>query len=344
MGKIIAAVIFFALPMSLFAQSREDTMIFVAPVVAEPAQAAFLHEHFTMEVLGANYSVTDLRSQSDFVIALEVMENLLLFEGGVIQRAPEGQPQYLLQLALIDNNLNFEMLSFSMPFTELEDIFEFSLTMVYQAMANVPVTRLGDFIDDDSWRNMWLYFRASFDFPVITVHSLQEPLGVWSETGEFFAPLNHNVRPVPGATLGVELHFLDWVSAEFAFSLRFGDPEGYSFIPGVGVQLKFPLKPGTAFKISPYLMFNRTMNTATTSLAFPSSEIGLGIQLATRGHRQGAFFIDVNFLYALGNVVMPNNNPTLIYPTEIIFSRYSIGIGIGYKVGFFERLPPFRRR
>jgi len=346
--KKIGWILFFSLlAVSLFPQSREDTTIFIAPVIASrPDHAAYFHENFTMEVIAANYAIAENSREADYIFNLEVVPNIVHYDDGTSELAPWDEPQWILNLNLVRSEDDVEIVAFGFPFTEVEEMYDFNLFLVYNAMANVPITKLmGGIEDDDRWRNKWLYVRVSFDYPVITTHQLSSEglyrgAAVWNPDNNQYQVLDHIVRAVPGATLGLELQFLHWMSTEFGFLLRFGDPLGYTFIPGIGVQLKFPLKPSRHFMLEPYGMFNIEMNTAAHYKSYPRFGVGGGFQFGVKGGDSGAFFIDVNFLYSLGNVV--TNNPHAAdfpVPAEIHYARYTVGIGIGFKLGFFDRPP-----
>ena len=342
----LALLAFLTITAPLSAQSREDTLVYIAPVsAARPDHAIFFRDHFEMEIIGANYTLTDSIRQADYVINLEVRPNVIYYDDGTEDVPPPWEPQFVVFLGLVDNETDIEVVSLSFPFTEIEDIYEMSLTLVYSAMANVPITKLGEVYDEsDRWRNKWLYIRASFDYPVITIHGLRQEGLILG--GAIYNPqhpatryqmLDHKILPVPGATLGLELQYLYWMSAELNVLLRFGDPLSNTFIPGIGVQLKFPVKPARHFMLEPYLMGATEMNTADHYSSFPRFSVGGGFQFGVKGGESGAFFIDINFLYSLGNLVTFNNNPEFTMPHEIHWLRYVIGVGIGYKIGFVDR-------
>ena len=352
MKKPWAFLCFFLVAVSVFAQQREDTIIYIPPVVsARSDHAAFFHPHFEMEVMAANYTLTNNINEANYVLRFESMPYIIVYDDGTSEPAGPGDAQYILQLTLINNEDNSEMLSISYPFTEVEECYEFSLTLVYSAMANVPLTKLtGSIEESDRWRNKWIYLRASFDYPVITTHVLkQDGLehggAIYNpDNKQLYNSLDHIVRAVPGATVGVELQFLHWMSTELGFLFRFGDPSGeYTFIPGIGLQLKFPIKPGRHFMLEPYAMLSTQANTSAFYNSFPWLAVGGGFQFGVRGGDMGAFFIDANFLLTVGDVVTKNNNEYFTAPPEVHWVRYAVSLGIGYKIGFFDR-PPRRQR
>ena len=338
-------------PALAFSQSREDILVHIPAVIAaRPDHAIFIQEHFQVEVSAANYTLTPTLYNADFVIRLEVSQNMVLYDDGVWDLPPEDEPQFLLQLTLMNNETNTEMLSFQYPFSELFDIYLFSLEMTYAAMANVPITRLGDLAtDDDRWRNQWLYIAMSLNYPVITAYAIQPHPTMGYNT--YIPPnessartLGNEVIPNPGVSLGVEFHFLDWMSAELGFNIRFGDPMAQNqFIPSISIQLKFPLKPENAkhIKISPFIMASASANTANTSdvITFPRYSVGGGAQFAVRAGQTSGFFVDVSYNHSLGTVVTRNPLGNDWEPNRINYARWVVSIGFGFKMGFMDRNP-----
>jgi hypothetical protein len=89
--------------------------------------------------------------------------------------------------------------------------------------------------------------------------------------------------------------------------------------------------------IEPYAVVSFPMNTSTKCIKFPQVGLGGGCQFGVRGGNMGAFFVDINYIYFLGDVVMRNEDPVFKNPSSITYKRFTVGLGIGYKVGFFDR-------
>jgi hypothetical protein len=279
---------------------------------------------------------------------------MIAYDDGTMDLPGPEDKQHLLNLTLVRNEDNVDIASYSFAFTDLAEMYEHTLYLVYWLMANVPLTKLGDPINEsDLWRHKWLYLRFSFDYPVATFYNVKQD-GLWygriyrigSNVGTPSNPyyqeterVNHEVTVMPGATIGLELQFLNWMSAEVSFLLRFGDPHaGGSFIPGIGLQLKFPLKPAVHFMLEPYIMGATQHNSQIgTRESFPFWAVGGGMQFGVKGGNMGALFFDASFVYNLGDVRLNNPEGAGWGPEQIHYTRYAIGIGIGYKVGFFDR-------
>jgi hypothetical protein len=342
----IAAVILLLSAVTLFAQSRDDVAVYIAPVSGGvPEQQMFFAENFKMELVGANYAVVDSQAGSDYTMNLSItqeVEDSYEDESGVMQA---GQIINVLTVALLDSLDGREILQFSWAFETLEEMYEWNLHLIYQAMANVPFTKLTAVPDSNHWRDKWLYIRASFDYP-ITFYAYPDPVAVEAfpptnpREGEKIAHqiLDHKVLPYPGFTLGLEFQFLNWMSVEGDFKLSFGDPLSHTLIPAIDVQLKFPLKPSRHFMIEPYGIASFPTTTASETLQFPRLGLGGGAQLGVKGGSMGALFVDVNYVHYLEHVVTENPYKKDYPATETItWQRFSIGLGIGYKIGFFNR-------
>jgi len=129
------------------------------------------------------------------------------------------------------------------------------------------------------------YLRFSVDLPII--YSQNSPTGAYN--------VDNQLTTVPGATIGLEIQTFDLMSAAFNFEMRFADVGGYTFIPGIGFQLKFPLRVERHFMMKPYIAASYSWNTASWSspgnaVSFPGLAWGGGFQFAFRGAAIGAWF------------------------------------------------------
>jgi hypothetical protein len=274
---------------------------------------------------------------------------MILYDDGTQELAPPDEKQYILNISLLNNVENNEIVAFGFPFTELEEMNEFNLYLLYEAMANVPLTKFsGDYElpepEPDHWRNKWVYLHAALSYPIISYQL--KPEGLYGGLGIFndkdpnnttYSELDHIVRAVPGFTLGLEFQFLNWMSAELDFDMTFGDPMSYSFIPGIGAQLKFPIKPADRFMLEPYLALSSRLNTSGTYAKYPFFGLGGGFQFGVKAGNMGAFVIDANYIYSIGEVVTHNTNSAFPKPGQIHWDSWTVGLSVGYKIGFFNR-------
>jgi hypothetical protein len=343
MKKFLLISLCFCFALPLFAQSRDDVRVYIPPVSGGvPEQQEFFAENFKMELIGANYVVADSLADSDYSMNLSVTQEVEDSYEDKTGTTVAGRIVNILSVSLKDSEDGREILQFSWAFESLEEMYEWNLHLIYQAMANVPFTKLTGVPDTNHWRNKWVYVRASFDYP-ITFYANPNPAAIHENPNDYpnatppFDVLDHKVLPFPGATLGVEFQFLNWMSLEGDFQINFGDPLSTSLIPSINAALKFPLKPSKHFMIEPYAMGAFPAATASDTLSFPKLGAGGGVQFGVKGGSLGAFFVDLNYVHYFGSVVTKNNDIYKKYPATIKWSRFSVGLGIGYKIGFFNR-------
>ncbi|MDR0322657.1 MAG: hypothetical protein LBI28_14275 [Treponema sp.] len=329
--------------MSAGAQTWKNTHVYIAPVVANTDQAAYFKENFTIETIGAGYEVVENAPEADYTIKLEVKPNMIRYDDGTEEPAPEGEKQYVLQINLIRNEDNAGIVAFSFAFDTTDEMYDYNLYLLYEAMANVPVNRMEGTVDDNRWRNKWIYIRTSFDYP-ITFYQLMDPMALWGDDpnnagGKIWHNIDHRINPFPAVTIGLEFQYLNWMSTEVNFNLSFGDPFSNTFIPAIQIEQKFPIKPSKHFMIEPYAAVSFPLDTSSNNVKFPSLGVGGGIQIGVKGGSMGAFFMDVNYIRFIGDVLTKNNNQLYPNPSEIHYTRFIVGLSVGYKIGFADRRP-----
>jgi len=340
MKKTWVLMLLLALAVPVFAQTRKDIKIYIPPVKANAAQAAYFRENFSMETRGAGYNLTENPDDADYSLLLEVKPNMVLYDDGKEEPAPPDEKQFVLVIDLVRNEDDADMVSFSFLFDDVDEMNDFNLYLLYEAMANVPFTKVEDAViveESDLWRNKWLYIRASFDYPITFYELLDPKMLINNSNPSSVIPLDHRISPFPAGTLGMELQYLSWMSTEVDVHICFSDPISNSLIPVITIEQKFPIKPAKIFMIEPYLAVSFPMETSSHVTKFPRVGAGGGFQLGVKGGNMGAFFVDINFIYFLGDVIMKNPYPNYS-PSEIHYRRYTLGLGMGYKIGLFDRL------
>jgi hypothetical protein len=351
----IFIILFAAAAASATAQSREDVRIYIPLVVAvEPMQADFFQRNFAMEIAAAGYTVTENVTEADYSMRLRVRSNTAVSSDGTSSPAPPNEHQYTLQISLIRNSDNSQVVSLSFGFTQLEEMYNHNLSLIYQTLANVPLIRsdsdktlvkfmVGQNADrDDWWRNKWLYLRVSFDFPISYYRIKPDGLykdeggeinifeGEDIETPDRYSRINRQTIAMPGATVGLEVQFLSWMSLEADFEVRLWDMAGFAFMPAMGAQLKFPFKPSSYFMLEPYAAF-------VAADAFTRYAIGGGVQFGVKGGEKGVLFFDANYMHFLDEVTTSNSDELFTQPATLHWNRFVIGLSLGYKLGFKNR-------
>ncbi|MDR3247277.1 MAG: hypothetical protein LBT39_00700 [Treponema sp.] len=317
------------LPVSvLFAQSRDDVTIYLSPATGgTPEQQAFFNENFRMELIGANYTLVDDQRQADYSMNLNVTQEV---EEGYDDVAEEIIN--VLNISLIDNKDGHEILQFSWAFSTLEDMYEWNLHLIYQAMANVPLTKLTAVPDTNHWRNKWLYLcgYAGLDLYFGFYERENESVSYQGSAYTFYA--------APLFTLGLEFQFLNFMSAEIDVS---GGPYAidtdHSTIAfSLPLLLKFPLKPSKHFMLEPYggVQFNTSSH---ASIIPPLVSWVGGFQYGIRGGDRGAIIIDIR---AIGDIGSTTVNPSVKGNSTVQYdsvNRFQLALMIGFKVGFYNR-------
>jgi len=356
-ARCIFGVLLIALAASIAAQSRDEMRIYIPLVTAEdPEQADFFRKNFTMEISAAGYTVVESVQEAEFSLRVSVKPNVIIYDDGTTAMAPANDHQYIVQLSLMRNSDAAQIVSISYGFTELEEMYDHNLTLIYQVMANVPLTRgdgktLVKFMvgkgeeREDWWRNKWLYFRMSADYPIsynqIQTDDLYDDgylyAGNDKKNPDRYAPIGQCIVAMPGATVGLEFQFLNWMSLEANCELRLWDTVGFALTTGFGAQLKFPIKPANHFMIEPYGAFVYGMNFADHSIAFPRYAVGGGVQFGVKGGNSVVLFFDANYMHSLDEVKTKNLDDKFPKPETLAWNRYVIALSIGFKAGVIDR-------
>jgi hypothetical protein len=113
-------------------QSRNDMLIFIEPATGGSLEEnAFFDENLRMEIGAASYTITDAKSEADYSIIPKV----------VINPSTGDRPPRSLVLRLVRNSDSVELVQLGNDYTEVSEAYEWNLYLIYQAMANVPLTK-----------------------------------------------------------------------------------------------------------------------------------------------------------------------------------------------------------
>jgi len=347
MKKIAFILGFLILAVSLFAQAADNSRLFIEGTADREDHQEFFLTNFNVEARSSGFIVTATKQEAAHTLGFTVTPNMVMVQG-VQRRAPPGESQFVLNITLLNNRRNEIISSLDFYFSDLMEVYEYTQLLFIRATAPIPSTRggiaSGGAVDRD-WQNKWVYFRTSFDYP-ITFNALQ-PKGliggqaVYEGTYELpgeISILENIVFPQPGVTLGLEVQFLNFMSAEGNFQISMGNTDTYSFINWItGAALKFALK-SQYLMYQPYGAIAYQLNTSSVFTEYPSLSVGGGMQIGARAGKEGSIFVDVNYMYPLGDMVKLNKYDKLFpNPDVIYYNRYVIGLAIGYKYGSFDR-------
>jgi len=347
MKKTLFFALFIVLAASSFAQNITNRHLFIEGFSERNDQLEFFLFYFAMEARSVGYTITRTRQEAAYTFRFTVVPNTITVQG--VQRpAPPEENQYYIRIILINNRNNVESLSFNFYFSELDEMLEYIQFLFYRATVFIPAIA-GEKPIDRNWQNKWLYLRTSFNYPIV-FHALQ-PAGLegggqslygFNEQGEMddFIPLDNKIQPQPGFTIGLEVQFLNFMSFEANLQSSLGNNSTYSFFNwAAGGELKFLIKTDY-YMIKPYMTGLYQFNTSPIFKEFPSFSFGGGIQIAARGGRSGAFFVDLKYLHSFSDVIMINpyiDPPLAPNPSEIHYKRFVIGAAIGYLYGNLDR-------
>jgi hypothetical protein len=298
---------------AVYSQTREDTKIFVRPVSGGTKEESdYFHDNFIMEIEAARYMIVDSEGEADFAFRLDCVKG-----------TDEFGDWKALEITVLELREGREVITLSCYYDELREMYDWNLYLVYQAMANVPLTKqyvsIGQkvresvYIDtspqvlamqaweDQRWQSKWIYVTG------------------YGSIGFYYGF---------GGGITGEFQFLNWMSAEAGVEIKYNtahtDP--YLLI-NVPVLVKFPLKPSRHYMISPYLgaQYSLFVNGPSAPFSFP-----LGVQAAVKAWSRGGFFIDIRY----------NLNILNSAGGEIDYYKDSIELEFGYKFGWRDRTSP----
>jgi len=362
MKRTLFFTVLLLLAISSFAQDIPNRFIFIEGTAENADHQDFFLRNFQMEAVGAGYTVTESKAEASHTVLFNVVPNTVTDSDGEEQPAPPDDNQYVIKINLVSNADDFEIISFDFFFTDLDEMYVHNRSLFQSATLYIPPFTEDDIIViealDNRWKNKWVYLRLSFDYP-ITFYLLQ-PDGLRGGRGLYagdfenpdrVTPIGHEIMAMPGFTAGLEFHILNIFSIELNFQMSLGDTRKTMFYNmAAGAELKFPIKFKNTMLI-PYGAFSYPLNKSEEVFTeFPLYAAGGGIQFCARGGKHGAFFVDIKYMLSFSDAVM--KNPYLVYeeskqlapnPPEIHYKRSVIGIGIGYKIGLFNRKEKTRK-
>jgi hypothetical protein len=356
----------------LFAQSSPKAYIFFQPITgvgSTPEDKEHITTMLKNEIRARNCALLESPYGTDFILYGMLGPYYEGYEDWYLQSTSSGTATYsynallqdtanrlyVFQLMLRDTKTNETLVQQKLYFTSLDEVYNFFPLLVFNLFTHIlggpayTTAQAAPGYDDsfDTWRNKWLYLRASFDFPINYYKLKEDGLigGVGVYEGPFnspnrIAPIDNIVVALPSLTVGLEFQFLNWMSIEPKFQAgldHMSDTDFFYMAPGI--ELKFPLKFMRNIMLEPYGAIAMPILTPADlfSNKFPWFGYGGGVQISTYGGKAGAVFIDINYMY-FGDVGRYNPYGKLYPNPEIIhYTSSFVSIGIGYKFGFINR-------
>jgi hypothetical protein len=324
------------LAVSSFAQDIRNRYLYIDGTASRSDHQDFFRSNFTMEANGAGYVVTPTRKEALHTLKFNVVSD----------NSDPDYEQYVLTMSLQRNEDDAQLISFDFFFSSIDEMYTYTRTLFLNATAGIPLPIMTE--EGTQWHK-WLYFRASFDFPVtfyvLQPEGLKGGYGLYETNPERVSPIGHEIMALPGATLGVEVQRFDFLSLEANFQLSMGDTRNNYFInTGLGLELKFPIKLKNLMLV-PYGAFLYTFRISDIFTEFPPYAAGGGVQLCARAGKRGVVFVDTKYMFSFqGDAVMrnpyldlPKNEQYFPKPEVIHYKRSHLGLGVGYKIGIIDR-------
>jgi hypothetical protein len=305
-----------ASPVVLFSQVREDIKLNVHPTTGgTPEENTFFDKIVKEELIGGNYTLVDTEEESDYYFILVAMHEE--DEDGIIWSS--------IDVALKETGTDREIVHYSYSFNpeNLEEFYQVSLGMVYQATANIPLTKIVGVVLPNHWRDMWLYLglTAFYNPQFLIVDGVWHPESPTSFTGMF----------------ALEFQFLNFLSVELGVRpemiLYSSDKGNSAWSLAIPLRLKFILKPGENWMIEPYVGAQPNFSLRREILSYPWIFTPLvGVQVASNIRQVGGFYFQVEMGYDTINYHDSVTNSWQEGP------RINLFVGVGIKFGFLDRL------
>jgi hypothetical protein len=302
-----------------------------------------------IEATAAGYDVTDNMVEAKYIIKFTVAFDQI-------------QQKSKFNVSLIKVADSSEIVAMEYLFTDEEEMLLYSQLVFFMLMANLPEDETGSGVVDDTWRNKWMYVRASIDYSIMLLALVKSDklvggYGAYNSIDEedikhptAVVPLDNKVVPMPGLSIGAEVQFLNFMSAEPGVQVFYENAaKGYSTLNMLfSMQLKFPLKIFSGFVPAPYLMAAYPMRFSLEKEIFaqyPTLLFGGGLQAAVKMEKNSALFFEANYMMSFGSLGETNLNnqlakydpPLAPYPKTINYNYSAVCFKIGYKYGFFDR-------
>ncbi|MDR0312410.1 MAG: hypothetical protein LBI14_02310 [Treponema sp.] len=332
---ILVFLVFAASSASLVAAEVQNISLYIEGSADSAEHLEFFTNHFTIEATVKGYVITRDRASAQNTLRFDVLPNIILYDDGTEEQAPSSEGQFIIRIEIRRNSDDAQLVSFDFPFTDLETMNEYTQNLFTRAVVSIP---LPEEIIIDTWRNKWIYIRASLEFP-ITFYVLKGP----SVAHDLVTPgitdmLDNKTMAMPAATIGVEVQFLNFMSIEPKFQIameNLGNTQYFSM--AAGLEIKFPLKFIRHVMLEPYIAGSYPLFVSPTFLQFPLFGVGGGVQLGIKMGSSGILFLDINYMYFFRDAETKNYLGPTWSPSVIPYQRSVIGIGIGYKFGFIDR-------
>ena len=300
----------------------------------QPAFVQGFKEALIIEAKAAGYDVTENLSAAKYNIKFSVE----------FDQAQQKSKFIVSLVKVVDLSV---IVSMEYLFADEEEMLLYSQLVFFMLMSNLPDNETSEAVDNN-WRDKWVYINPYFSYSMAFLNLKSDGLiggaGIYNDLPDppLVSPLDNKVLDMPGVGIGLEFQFLPFMSIEPGILISREEVllDRIMWNMLASAKVKFPLKIFRNVILEPYgvaaypLRFPKEMETFAT---YPTYVYGGGIQIAAKAGKNGALFVDVNYL-SYGDTSLYNQFDKLYpKPETIHYDHYVLGFGIGYKIGLFNR-------
>ena len=302
-----------------------ETRIYVPPIdgIGVIEDMAYFYKQITGEITRQYRQLGRTRRTSDYVITGRVMPIAELDEE---IEMPEGaeEDENVLFVELFNNETDeiiaVQYITYTIPDATTEEALS---VIIYNMLSGIP-DLLEGIAFYDNWRNKRLYLNASFLWTprnYIGIYAAVHWAGVGAEI-----TVDYHILSFLAVSLGAE------ISQEWVVLTKQGDVgnESTDMILDIPLAVKFVFRPLDNFMLEPYLGAQYNISLLQTTGVYPVSWLAgaqLGIRLGF-----GILTIDPRFSMDFGK------SWTVFKDNTYEYWRYSLHLGLGFKLGFFNRI------
>jgi hypothetical protein len=336
---VFFVIAFLAVPAGITAaQSRGGFIIYVAPASGGTIEDRdFFYQNIEMELLGASYEITRIEEDADYTFSI--------FITGVENEENPSLSLYILTLVLIDNANGQEMVRLGWEYQYREEMYEWNLYLIYQALANLPIRTVNTEVVSGETGALWekvlyLGLRAGFLANFFSVRKTVNYEAGQSQAFGFEGALVMELRPFRFFSFQGEVIFaVDAFNAGKQIVRNnqsiYSSENFTTFSLAFPLLIKLPLKMGD-FTLSFYggAYYVLTLGTggeeeSQSMKMAPPVGLTLGVDLGFRAG-PGEFFIDLRYGADLGATRIGDGG-------GVSYTRQRGGVSVGYKIGFWNR-------
>jgi hypothetical protein len=326
--------------------------LYIEGTAAVGAHRTYFLDNFKMEATSLGFNVVNNKEDAGFTFRFD---------------SQRYDNDFIVLITLTLNEGDVEIVNFGWPYSTLDEMYEYNQFVFFKAVVLIPgidegelrvlMEKANEERVDRRWQDQRIYFRVSFDYPVSFYQLLPDELygdpaiGVYKgdfEAPDYVIPLNHYTIALPALTAGLELQPIKFLGIEANIQAKLGQPESLWILKLIaGGQVKIPIRFKNVM-VEPYgafmypLTFSKDLRPdedkpALEFISYPDYFVGGGVQICIKGGKKNAFFLDLNYVFAPGQKTILENMYPDFEPSGIHYKHYVIGIGIGYKMGFWSR-------